>query len=59
MFADVLKHLGRILQQLVAPIHEPMQCPRCNRKNALLLTSSADTKTDGWKCQFCNHVLAQ
>ena len=37
MFGDVLKHLGRLLQQLIAPVEEPLHCPSCNRKNALVL----------------------
>ena len=57
MFADVLKHLGRLLQQLIAPVEEPLHCPSCNRKNALVLISSDNSKPVGWRCQFCNHVL--
>jgi hypothetical protein len=60
MFTDVLKHLGKLLQQLLAPVEEPMHCPRCNRKNALLLTApSENPKAVGWKCQFCNHMIAK
>jgi hypothetical protein len=59
MFADVLKHVGKILQNLLAPVEEPMRCPRCNRENALLLTSaSASSNPNGWKCRYCNHVIA-
>ena len=58
MFADVLKHLGRLLQQLIPTVEEPLHCPNCNRKNALVLISSSDnSKPVGWRCQFCNHVL--
>jgi hypothetical protein len=60
MLTDVLKHLGKLLQKLFTPVEEPMQCPRCNRKNALLLTASSEnSKAVGWKCQFCNHVVAE
>ena len=41
MFAHILRHLGRILQKLMAPVEEPMRCPRCPRDNALLLTHSS------------------
>lgn len=59
MFADILRQLGRILRQLMAPVEEPMRCPRCHRDNALLLThSSQDAPPTGWKCQYCNHVVA-
>jgi transposase-like protein len=59
MFADILKHLGRILQKMMSPVHEPMRCPRCHRDNALRLTfSSQNSSPHGWKCQYCNHVIA-
>jgi|SoiMethySBSTD1v2_1073268.scaffolds.fasta_scaffold618717_2 hypothetical protein len=59
MLTEVLKRLGKILQQFLVPVEEPMHCPRCNRKNALLLIASSESsKAAGWKCQFCNHVVA-
>ena len=59
MFADILRHLGRILQKMMEPVDTPMHCPRCHRENGLLLTYSApNSQPAGWKCQFCNHVVA-
>lgn len=59
MYPDVLKHLGKVLRDLIAPIEEPIQCPRCRRPEALLPMDSPSTgKTPTWRCKFCNQIVS-